>query len=186
MIKELISKSLNKIAWDGKWFIRAITDDKTLIGSNKNEECKIDGIAQSWSVISNAVDKEKQKIAMEEVYKYLVDKDEKIVRLLYPAFIGKEYNPGYISKYKEGIRENGGQYTHGAIWTAMAFAIMQEKNRAFEIITMLNPINHTKTKMDLEKYQGEPYVLAGDVYTNKDMIGRARLELVYWSCIMVL
>ena len=173
IIREIIRKALNTFAWDGNWYIRATTDNGKVIGSNKNIECKIDSISQSWSVISEAGDNDKKYIAMESVKKYLIDKEEKLIKLLTPAFNNQEYNPGYISKYKNGIRENGGQYTHGVIWTVLALTKLEMREESFELIDMLNPLNHGSTEEEIRKYKGEPYVLAGDVYTNKDMYGKA-------------
>ena len=173
IIRDVLKKSLNNFAWDGEWYIRAITDTGEIIGSSKNEECKIDSISQSWSVISNAGDNDKKFIAMDSVYKYLVDKEEKMIKLLTEPFDGKEFDPGYISKYKNGVRENGGQYTHGVIWTALAFSKLKLQDKAYECIKILNPICHGDSETSINKYKGEPYVLAGDVYSNKDMIGRS-------------
>ncbi len=173
IVRDVLKKSLNTFAWDGQWYIRAVTDTGEIIGSSKNEECKIDSISQSWSVISEAGDNDKKFIAMDSVYKYLVDKDEKIIKLLTEAFDGKEFDPGYISKYKNGVRENGGQYTHGVIWTALAFSRLKLSDKAYECIKILNPICHGDSEISISKYKGEPYVLAGDVYSNKDMMGRA-------------
>ena len=173
LIREVIKKALNNFAWEDKWYIRAVTDTGEIIGSNQNEECKIDSISQSWSVISEAGDNDKKFIAMDSVKKYLVDREEKLIKLLTPAFSNKEYDPGYISKYKQGVRENGGQYTHGVIWTVVAFSKLGFNDIAFELLEMLNPICHTDSETGMRKYKAEPYALAGDVYTNKDMYGRA-------------
>ena len=172
LIKGILKEALNNFAWDGEWYIRAVTDTNDIIGSKRNKECMIDSISQSFSVISEAGEKEKTKVAMENVEKYLVDRDEKLIKLLTPPFRDEEYDPGYISKYKEGVRENGGQYTHGVLWTCLAFSKLGYNDKAFELINMLNPIFHSNNNKLIKKYKVEPYVLAGDVYTNKDMYAK--------------
>ena len=173
VIKDILRKSLNDFAWDGKWYIRAVTDTGEIIGSKNNKECMIDSISQSFSVISEAGEQKKALTAMDNVEKYLIDRENKIIKLLDPPFENKEYDPGYISKYKPGVRENGGQYTHGVIWSCLAFLKLGLNDKAFEYINMLNPIMHTNNIELVNVYKAEPYVLAGDVYTNKDMYGKA-------------
>lgn len=168
-----LKKALNTEGWDGNWFKRAFFDDGTPIGSIYNDECKIDCISQAFSVISGAGSTLKKESAMESVYKMLVDKENGIIKLLWPAFNKSEEEPGYIKGYNPGIRENGGQYTHGAIWAIIAFAKLKEKERAYELFSMLNPINHTETELEARKYKGEPYVMAADVYDAQGQKGRS-------------
>jgi cyclic beta-1,2-glucan synthetase len=160
-----LQQSIKSNAWDGEWFRRAYFDDGTPLGSKENEECKIDSIAQSWSVLSGAADAERQLMAMNAAEKYLVRKEEGIIQLFDPAFDKSSLNPGYIKGYVPGVRENGGQYTHAAIWLIMAFAALGDTKRTWELIQLINPINHGKDEASIEKYKAEPYVIAADVYT---------------------
>lgn len=169
---ERLKTNLNKNAWDGNWFLRGFFDNGTPLGSSKNEECKIDSIAQSWSVISGAGDNDKTNKALDSLNKYLVKRDAKLIQLLDPPFNKSEQNPGYIKGYVPGVRENGGQYTHAAIWAIMAYAKAGENELAWELLQMINPINHTQTKEDVEKYKTEPYVIAADVYASDQHKGR--------------
>lgn len=171
-IKDDLKEKLNTNGWDGRWYKRAITDDGQELGSSTSDECKIDSIAQSWSVISEAGEKEKQQEAMDSVIEHLVDKENKIIKLLTPAFTGKKYDPGYISHYPIGVRENGGQYTHSSIWTILALGKLNRIDEALEYLEMINPITHTESKEKSDKYKIEGYVIAGDVYSNPDMLGR--------------
>lgn len=176
--KECKSKAKNlklnieKHAWDGEWFKRAWFDDGAELGSAKNTECKIDSIAQSWSVISGAAEEQRKNKAMESAYKYLVQKDTGIIQLLEPPFDNSELNPGYIKGYVPGIRENGGQYTHAAIWLIMAYAKLKKKERVWELFNMINPLNHGNTAEGISIYKTEPYVVAADVYAGKQHAGR--------------
>jgi cellobiose phosphorylase len=172
IIKNNLKKSLNTKGWDGLWYKRAITDEGEIIGSNQNKECKIDGIVQSWSVISEAGNNDKKYIAMESVKKYLVDEENQLIKLLTPAFTDETINPGYIRNYPVGVRENGGQYTHGSIWSIMAFAKLGFLEDSIRYLEMINPITHAETREKALRYKIEPYVLAGDVYSNKSMLGR--------------
>lgn len=160
-----LQQSIEANAWDGDWFRRAYFDDGTPLGSKENEECKIDSIAQSWSVLSGAAGKARQLKAMNAAEKYLVRKEEGIIQLFDPAFDRSALNPGYIKGYVPGVRENGGQYTHAAIWLIMAFAAMGDNRRTWELIQLVNPINHGKDAEAIDKYKSEPYVIAADVYT---------------------
>jgi cellobiose phosphorylase len=152
-------------AWDGKWYRRAYFDDGTPLGSHLNEECKIDSIAQSWSVLSNAGDKDRISIAMESADTHLVRKEDGLIQLFNPPFDKSDLNPGYIKGYVPGVRENGGQYTHAAIWLVMAFAAVGNKKRTWELLQMINPINRTSSQDKVARYKTEPYVIAADVYT---------------------
>lgn len=167
-----LKKALNEKAWDGKWFIRAITDDGKILGTNKNEECKIDSIAQSWSIISNAGDIEKQKEAFMNAEKYLIDNKNKILKLLTPSFDRSDLNPGYIRRYINGVRENGGQYTHGSLWLVWAAILLNYNDKAFEYYKMFNPIVHSKDKDDADKYMVEPYVIVADIYSEDNLQGK--------------
>lgn len=173
--KEVLPKlkeALNKAGWDGKWYRRAYFKDMTPIGSNENDECKIDGISQSWAVISGAGEKEKCISAMNYLDNYLVDKENMIIKLLTPPFSKTLLEPGYIKSYIPGVRENGGQYTHGAIWSIIANAIMNNGERAGEYFRLINPIEHARTKENVLKYKVEPYVVSADVYSNPNMLGQ--------------
>lgn len=171
-IAKNLGREVNSNAWDGEWYKRAFFDDGTPLGSRENDECKIDSISQSWSVISGAGDENKKEKAMNSVDNYLIDKENGIIKLLTPPFSKGELNPGYIKSYLEGIRENGGQYTHAAIWTGIAYAIMRKGDKAFSVFEMLNPINHSRTDSEMKKYKLEPYVISADIYTNPLQVGR--------------
>ena len=164
--------NIEQSAWDGKWYRRAYFDDGTPLGSSENMECQIDSISQSWSVLSGAGTQERTTIAMESLYKRLVKSDEQLILLLDPPFDKSALDPGYIKGYVPGVRENGGQYTHGAIWTAMAFAEMGQTDRAWELFSMINPIHHGSTPAGIGKYRAEPYVVAADVYGVAPHVGR--------------
>lgn len=171
-LKEELRKNLNTKGWDGRWYKRAINDEGYEIGSMGSEECRIDSIAQSWAVISNAGDNDKKFISMEEAENYLVDRENKIIKLFEPAFENSSINPGYIKAYPAGIRENGGQYTHSSVWLIMAEAMLGFGDKAVEFAEMINPIEHSKTKEEAKKFKLEPYVMEADIYTNKDLVGR--------------
>ncbi len=158
--------------WDGSWYRRAYFDDGSALGSAVNSECRIDSIAQSWSVLSGAGESEYTTQAMEALSQYLVDRDQALVKLLTPPFNVSEPTPGYIKGYLPGVRENGGQYTHAAIWAGMAFASLGSSHRAWEIFNLINPINHTTTIESLQVYKVEPYVMAADVYATSPHAGR--------------
>ena len=167
-----LKNALNTAGWDGKWYKRAYFKNNKPLGSNENDECKIDGISQNWAVISGAGEEEKCKTALECVENYLVDKENLIIKLLTPAFSKTELEPGYIKSYIPGVRENGGQYTHGAIWGIIANAMMKNGERATEYFRIINPIEHARTKEAVLKYKVEPYVVSADVYSNPNMLGR--------------
>ena len=170
--KETLKKNLNTKGWDGRWFKRAITDEGIEIGSINSEECRIDSIAQSWSVISDAGENDKRFIAISEAENYLIDRENKIIKLFDPPFEKSSVNPGYIKSYPPGIRENGGQYTHGACWLLIAEAMLGFGDKALEIAEMLNPINHSRNREEAKKFKLEPYIIEADLYSNKDLIGR--------------
>jgi cyclic beta-1,2-glucan synthetase len=159
-------------AWDGAWYRRAYFDDGTPLGSAVNHECRIDAIAQSWAVLSRGAPAERALEAMESADRHLVRRQDKLVLLLTPPFNTMTPSPGYIQGYLPGVRENGGQYTHAALWTVLAFAEMGDGNRAHELFSIINPIAHTGTAADCARYRTEPYVIAADVYSQPPHVGR--------------
>lgn len=169
---EKLKSAINQNGWDGKWYKRAYFDDGTPLGSAKNTDCQIDSISQSWSVLSGAGSVERSNMAIDMAMQRLVDRDAAIIKLLDPPFDKGSENPGYIKGYVPGVRENGGQYTHAAIWMAMAFAKLGDSNRTWELLQMINPINHGSTVEQIATYKVEPYVAAGDVYSREPHKGR--------------
>jgi cyclic beta-1,2-glucan synthetase len=167
-----LKKAIEENAWDGDWYLRAFFDDGTPMGSAKSEECRIDSIAQSWSVLSGAGDKARAARAMAAVDEHLVLPGDGLVKLFTPPFDKSHLDPGYIKGYVPGVRENGGQYTHAAIWTMMAYATLGDGDKAGELYALLNPINHAATRAGLHKYKVEPYVVAADIYGLWPHIGR--------------
>jgi cellobiose phosphorylase len=162
-----------ELSWDGGWYRRAYFDDGTPLGSAQNEECKIDSLTQSWAVLSATAQPERARQSMEAVRAHLLRRDAQIVLLLTPPFDRLAHDPGYIKGYLPGIRENGGQYTHAALWAVLALARLRLGDEAMELFHMLNPINHTRTVDGVDRYQGEPYVVAADVYAHPMHVGRA-------------
>nr|WP_220637189.1 glucoamylase family protein [Georgfuchsia toluolica] len=158
--------------WDGEWYRRAYFDDGTPLGSAINSECQIDAIAQSWAVLSGAGDPQRSRTAMAAADRRLVRSGDGLIRLLDPPFDKSALNPGYIKGYVPGVRENGGQYTHSAIWTVMAFAALGNSRRAWELFDMINPVNHASTQAKIATYKVEPYVAAADVYAVAPHTGR--------------
>jgi len=171
-MQEYIRKNLEENAWDGDWYRRAYFDDGTPLGSSQNEECQIDSLSQSWAVISGAAGSERATQAMKSLEKYLIKEDKEIILLLTPPFNKSSLEPGYIKGYVPGVRENGGQYTHAATWVILAFAKLSQGNEATKLYNMINPINHTKTLSQCEKYKTEPYVMTADVYGKEPHVGR--------------
>lgn len=167
-----LSATVEKTGWDGEWYLRAFFDDGTPLGSHENEEARIDSIAQSWAVISGAGDTDRAAMAMRSVEEHLIREKEKLVLLFTPPFDKSSPHPGYIMGYPPGVRENGGQYTHAALWVAMAFARMGEGDRAVKVLQLLNPIEHSRTGEDCAVYRTEPYVVAADVYSLAGQTGR--------------
>ncbi len=167
-----LRRNLEQHAWDGGWYRRAYFDDGTPLGSAANAECQIDSIAQSWSVLSGAGDPVRSRTAMDALEQHLVRREESVVLLLDPPFDKSPLNPGYIKGYVPGVRENGGQYTHGAIWAAMAFAGLRDNRRAYDLFSLINPIQHASTAEKVAVYKVEPYVVAADVYTVAPHEGR--------------
>jgi len=159
-------------SWDGEWYRRGYYDDGTPLGSAQNDECKIDSIAQSWAVLSGAAPGRRAEQAMDAVRTQLVRRGARVVLVLTPPFDQSAQDPGYIKGYPPGVRENGGQYTHAAVWTVMAVARLGNGDEAVELFHLLNPINHTRSATDVERYKTEPYVMAGDVYAHPAHAGR--------------
>ncbi len=159
-------------AWDGDWYRRAYFDDGSPLGSAQAPECRIDSISQSWAVLSGSAPPGRAERAMDSVRMQLVRRDAGVIQLLAPPFDQSPLDPGYIKGYVPGVRENGGQYTHAALWTVMAFAHLGNGDEAFELFHMLNPINHTRSRAEVERYKAEPFVVAADVYTHPSHIGR--------------
>jgi cellobiose phosphorylase len=159
-------------AWDGAWYRRAYFDDGTPLGSSSNEECQIDSISQSWAVLSGGGDPIRARQAMAAVDQRLVRRDARLIQLLAPPFDKSDLEPGYIKGYVPGVRENGGQYTHAAIWSTMAFAMMGDTQRAWELFAMLNPVHHGSTPQAIERYKVEPYVMCADLYGASPHTGR--------------
>ena len=167
-----LQASIQAHGWDGEWYRRAYFDDGTPLGSAGNDECRIDSIAQSWSVLSGAADDARRRQAMQSLYQRLVRRDAGLVLLLDPPFDRSVPDPGYIKAYVPGVRENGGQYTHAAIWAAMAFAELGDGARAWELLRLINPVNHGKSDERIDVYKIEPYVVAADVYGVAPHVGR--------------
>ncbi|HZC35416.1 MAG TPA: hypothetical protein VE242_07370, partial [Chthoniobacterales bacterium] len=159
-------------AWDGQWYRRAYFDNGEPLGSHLNAECQIDSLPQSWSVITGAWNPHHARQAMEAVDKRLVRRESKLIQLFDPPFDRSDLNPGYIKGYVPGVRENGGQYTHAAVWTVIAFALLGDHDRAWELVALLNPINHSATPAQIDTYKVEPYVIAADVYAVEPHTGR--------------
>jgi cyclic beta-1,2-glucan synthetase len=164
--------AVEKSAWDGEWYRRAYYDDGAPLGSKESDDCKIDSIAQSWSVISHAAQPERAKQAMHSLYEHLVREDARLIMLLTPPFNDSKHDPGYIQGYLPGVRENGAQYTHAAIWAVLATALQGEGDRAMHLYQMINPVTHALTPEDVARYKVEPYVVAADVYTAEGHLGR--------------
>ena len=164
--------AIEQTGWDGGWYRRAWFDDGSPLGTSSNAECRIDSIAQSWSVLSGASETQRARMAMDAVDQQLVHRDAALVQLLDPPFDRSDPNPGYIQGYVRGVRENGGQYTHAAVWATMAFAALGDAERAWELFTLINPVNHTKSPEAIALYKTEPYVLASDVYALAPHTGR--------------
>ena len=169
---EKLKQALEESGWDGDWYRRAYFDDGTPLGSAQNEECRIDSIAQSWGVISGAADRQRASRAMAAVEEYLIRRGDGLVLLFTPPFDKGSLDPGYIKGYVPGVRENGGQYTHAALWTVIAYAMLGDGDRAGELFALLNPISHASTRAGLHKYRVEPYVAAADVYAVWPHTGR--------------
>jgi cellobiose phosphorylase len=167
-----LRQNIDQHAWDGRWYLRAWFDDGSPLGSSGSAECAIDSISQSWSVLSHAGGAERSREAMDSVDRHLVRRDHGLVQLLNPPFDASTLNPGYIKGYVPGVRENGGQYTHAAVWASMAFAELGDSDRAWELLSLINPITHSRTEDAVAVYKAEPYVVAADVYAVAPHTGR--------------
>jgi cellobiose phosphorylase len=167
-----LQQNIEQHGWDGEWYRRAYFDDGSPLGSAGNPECQIDSIAQSWSVLSGAGDASRSRMGMDALDRRLVRRDHALIQLLDPPFDKSNLNPGYIKGYVPGVRENGGQYTHAAIWAAMAFAALGDRRRAWELWAMINPVNHARSPEGVAAYKVEPYVVAADVYAVSPHTGR--------------
>ncbi|HEX7023502.1 MAG TPA: protein ndvB, partial [Gemmatimonadales bacterium] len=167
-----LRQAVEEHAWDGEWYRRAWFDDGTPLGSAENAECRIDSISQSWSVLSGAGDPDRSRGAMDAVDRLLVRRPDALIQLLTPPFDSSALDPGYIKGYLPGVRENGGQYTHAAIWATMAFAALGEGSRAWELFGLINPLRHGATAAAVATYRVEPYVVAADVYAVAPHTGR--------------
>jgi len=168
-----LSKNVEASCWDGEWYLRGFFDDGSPLGSNRNSEARIDSLPQSWAVISGAADPARARIAMESADRQLVKQSDRVVLLFIPPFDHSLPHPGYIMGYPPGIRENGGQYTHGSLWMAMAWARAGEGSRAERLLQIMNPVEHCRTPQDVQRYRGEPYVSAADVYASPLQTGQS-------------
>lgn len=160
-----LKEGIDRSAWDTKWFLRAYYDDGTPIGSASCQECRIDAIAQAWAAISGTCDVTKVLTALESAKEHLVDNENKLIKLFTPPFDATQKDPGYIKAYKKGLRENGGQYTHGVLWLVWAYCVVGKHDQAYELMKLLNPVEHSLNMEDAQKYKVEPYVISADVYT---------------------
>jgi cyclic beta-1,2-glucan synthetase len=167
-----LQQAIEREAWDGDWYRRGYYDDGTVLGSVTSDECRIDSVAQSWAVISGAAERTRAVRAMSAVNTQLVSRSDGLVKLFTPPFDHTAKDPGYIKAYPPGLRENGGQYTHAAMWTTLAFALLGDGDRAGELFSLLNPINHASTRSGIHRYKVEPYVVCADVYSAPQHVGR--------------
>jgi len=167
-----LQASLEREAWDGDWYRRGYFDNGAALGSAASDECRIDSIAQSWAVLSGAAEPGRAAHAMAAVERELIRHEDRLALLFAPPFDKTPLDPGYIKGYPPGIRENGGQYTHAALWSAMAFAALGEGDKAAGLFALLNPINHARTRADAHRYKVEPYVVAADIYASPPHVGR--------------
>ena len=167
-----LQQNIEQNAWDGQWYRRAYFDNGQPLGSSTNPECQIDSLPQSWSVISRTGNAQRSRQAMQAVDQRLVRRDAGLIQLFDPPFDHSSLNPGYIKAYIPGVRENGGQYTHGAIWATMAFALLGEHEQAWDLFSLLNPVHHSATASQIATYKVEPYVVAADVYAIAPHTGR--------------
>jgi cyclic beta-1,2-glucan synthetase len=167
-----LQQAIEREAWDGDWYRRGYFDDGTPLGSVSSDECRIDSVAQSWAVISGGAPPARAARAMSAVNAQLVSRSEGLVQLFTPPFDRSPHDPGYIKAYPPGLRENGGQYTHAAMWCALAFALLGDGDRAGELFSLINPVNHASTRAAIHRYKVEPYVVCADVYSAPAHIGR--------------
>jgi cyclic beta-1,2-glucan synthetase len=167
-----LKDALEREAWDGHWYLRGFFDDGTSFGGAAGEECRIDSLTQSWSVLSGVADPARATEAMMSVERHLIRKEESLALLFTPPFDKTALDPGYIKGYPPGVRENGGQYTHAALWSVMAFAALGDGDKAANLFSLLNPVNHARTRAEVHRYKVEPYVVAADVYAKRPHVGR--------------
>jgi cyclic beta-1,2-glucan synthetase len=167
-----LHQAIEQYAWDDNWYKRATYDDGSWLGSQYSEECQLDSIAQSWAVLSDAADSERAATAMKAVDQRLVQRQQQLLLLFTPPFDTGARNPGYIKGYPPGLRENGGQYSHAAMWVVMAFAKLGQAQQAHLLFNMLNPLNHALNPADVSRYKLEPYVVAADIYSVAPHTGR--------------
>jgi cyclic beta-1,2-glucan synthetase len=167
-----LTGALEREAWDGDWYRRAWFDNGAVLGSASSEECRLDSIAQSWAVLSGAGRPDRTATAMAAVERDLILPQDGLALLFTPPFDRTPLDPGYIKGYPPGLRENGGQYTHAALWSVMAFAALGEGDKAAALFSLLNPVNHARTRTDMHRYKVEPYVVAADVYAAPGHVGR--------------
>jgi cyclic beta-1,2-glucan synthetase len=167
-----LQRAIEQEGWDGDWYRRGYFDDGTPLGSVTSDECRIDSIAQSWAVMSGAGERSHAVRAMSAVNAQLVSRSDGLIKLFTPPFDHTSHDPGYVKAYPPGLRENGGQYTHAAVWTVIAFTMLEDGDRATELFSLLNPINHASTRAGIYRYKVEPYVICADVYSAPDHIGR--------------
>jgi cyclic beta-1,2-glucan synthetase len=167
-----LQQAIQREGWDGDWYRRGYFDDGTALGSVSSDECRIDSVAQSWAVISGAAPREHAVRAMAAVEAQLVSRSEGLIRLFTPPFDRTPHDPGYIKAYPPGLRENGGQYTHAAMWCTLAFALLGDGDRAGELFSLISPVNHASTRAAIYRYKVEPYVVCADVYSAPAHIGR--------------
>jgi cyclic beta-1,2-glucan synthetase len=170
--RERLLRAVEETAWDGAWYVRAYYDDGTPLGSKDGDECRIDALVQAWAVISGAAPRARAEQAMDAVESQLISEKDGLIRLLTPPFDRTPHDPGYIKGYVPGVRENGGQYTHAALWVVRALAELGRNDRAARLLDMLNPVNHARTPDEVATYQVEPYVVAADVYGAPPHVGR--------------
>ncbi|HXC59320.1 MAG TPA: hypothetical protein VN645_08380, partial [Steroidobacteraceae bacterium] len=169
---ESTRQALERSAWDGEWYRRATFDDGTWLGSKDSDECRIDSIAQSWAVLSEAADPQRATLAMASLQRHLIRREEGLALLFTPPFDQTALDPGYIKGYPPGLRENGGQYSHAAMWAVLAFAKLRAADQAHPLFALLNPINHSRTMAEAGRYMVEPYVVAADIYSVAPHVGR--------------
>jgi cyclic beta-1,2-glucan synthetase len=169
---EHLRAAIEEHAWDGAWYRRAYFDDGTPLGTAGAKECAIDSIAQSWSVLSAAADPDRQRQAIASAVEHLVRRDDRLILLLTPPFGAGNLQPGYIKGYLPGVRENGGQYTHAAVWLVQAVAELGQGGEAYGLFDLLNPVRHADTAERVRRYLVEPYVVAADVYGVAPHVGR--------------
>lgn len=169
---DALAEALQKNAWDGSWYMRAFDDEGAPWGSSRNTECRIDLIAQAWSVLSGLPVNDRMRTALKSAGRELVDPQTRLIRLLKPPFDKTDRDPGYIRAYPPGIRENGGQYTHAAVWLGTAYARIKDGDPAYQVFDLINPIARTTSQAAADHYRREPYILAGDVSGVGDQCGR--------------